>query len=173
MRLRRFAALSLSLALLAGGGDSSERKKLAATFKGGFEGSSDIPISDEEADCAAGGIIDALGKKRIAELDKTDKLSMTPAEAKKVIPVIKKCLDISALFTQGILQGDEGSLSEKSAKCLSDALSNSTFIDSALEAAFTGGEAPDVANDPAFSITMVNAMRTCLSPEEIAKATGG
>ena len=203
MRLRRLAALGQSLVLFVscGGssssdsssdttaekgsskeatkitskssGSASERKKLAASFKEGFQGSSDIPISDEEADCAAGGIIDALGAKRVAELDKSDTLSMTAPEAKKVIPVIKKCLDIGALFTQGILEGGAGSVSEKSAKCLSDALSKTTFIDSALEAAFTGGVAPDIASDPAFSSTMLNAMTTCLTPEEIKKASGG
>ena len=98
---------------------------------------------------------------------------MTAPEAKKVIPVIKKCLDIGALFTQGILQGGSGSISEKSAKCLSDALSKTTFIDSALEAAFTGNEAPNIGSDPTFSSAMVNAMTTCLTPEEIKKASGG
>ena len=192
MRFRRCAVASLTLVLLAscGGssssssssgtasktskeatsksGSSAERKKLAATFKDGFEGSSDIPISDEEADCAAGGMIDALGSKRIAELEKAAKLEMTPAEAQKMVPVIKNCLDIGALFTQGILQG--GAVSEKSAKCLSDALSKTSFIDKALEAAFTGVDAPE---DPAFASAMLNAMNNCLSPEELKKASGG
>lgn len=154
----------------ASSSDNQTRSELADHFKTQLADDQtvgDSGISDDQADCMAVGVIAQLGSKRAKELDAQDDVQLTNAEADKVIPVLKKCLNFGALIAQGLLESAEGKISQKSADCVSNELASLPFVEQVLKAALTGGTEPDVASDPNFTASMFASISKCLTPEEL------
>lgn len=153
-------------------GDVDEvRSRVADDFRAEINsglGTSGAEVTDDQADCAAEGIIDALGVRRASELNETDEIRLSTGEAEKVVPVVRRCFNFAELLAEGIVQGAEGKISDNAAGCLAGELENTSLVDDALTAAMTGTEIDPTANEQS-SKALLDAMSSCLSSEDLQK----
>ncbi|MDH4143961.1 MAG: hypothetical protein OEY23_02190 [Acidimicrobiia bacterium] len=158
-------------------GDKELEAKVAASLKSELADDQSIGLTDEQTGCMAKGMVAELGADRIEELGfdeaaPTEAPVLTEAEADKVIPVFKDCVDFGALIAQTILEDAGDSLSAESAKCVADQFSKLSIMDEFLKAALTGAtEEPDIA--ASSQADLIEAMTSCLSDEELGTLGSG
>jgi hypothetical protein len=111
-------------------------------------GGTGAEVTDEQAACAAEGIVDALGVERVAELEQTeDRLALTQDEADRVVPVVRRCVDFNKVVAEQIARGPDGAVDGAAAACFERELATSPVADDALRAALTGTEDDLAANE--------------------------
>jgi hypothetical protein len=156
---------------LGNGGDlSSEEQQIVDELKSGIlEDETGLILTDAEADCAAVGILRAVGTDRANELsDAPDgEDNLTADEAEKSAAAMVQCADLRPLFVSSFTEA--GEISEESAQCLADAISDDD-IEAILVAGFTGDEDAAALTDVTRKITTV--MGDCLTDEEFAEIMG-
>ena len=173
--------LALTLVLAACGGDDSGAtsdtegangeliSNLAAQINSG-QTSSQLGLTDDDAVCFAGGLIDALGGERMAgalQLDFEEFMSgATIEERRTVVDTLFDCIDFGALM----IQEAAGEISAASANCLGDAIAASDGFRDALAQSF--GSADDPFEDPALLGELLPVMFECLSAEELVQLGG-
>lgn len=136
------------------------------------EGSgAEAPIaSNAEEECLTGGLAQAIGPDRFAELDAlaagVDDMSvvfaeMTDPELDALAEVISSCIDMEALLTAEMV-GD--GLSPEAVACFAGSLSQSDNLKSLIKAMVTG---EDPSTNPEFLAIVIPIMtRDCLEPLE-------
>lgn len=122
-------------------------------------------MSNEDAACFAGGLIDEFGAARIAEAIDLEfeefMRSATRAERRSVVDTMLGCANFGALFTQQF----SGAISAESASCLADSfLGSDGFRDALADSSASGDSAFD---DPDLQAELLPAMLDCLSAEEL------
>jgi hypothetical protein len=157
---------------LDGGGDdlSADEQELVDELKSSLvEEDSGLTLTDAEADCAAVGVLRAVGAERARELsDAPDgEDNLTEDEAEKAATAMVACTDLRPIFVSSFTEG--GEISEESATCLADAITDDD-IKAILVTGFTGAEDVSVLTDLTRKIT--GAMSECLTDEEFADMAG-
>lgn len=133
----------------AGGGDL-EAQVVAKMMEGGEE---DGP-TQEQAECAAGELVDALGEDRTRELlaapDDSEIEDLLDADEQQLfVAAAMSCLDVRELMVEQFLASG---FSQDDADCVVDALGEDTLTD--MASASAAGEAPDQA-------AIADAVATC------------
>jgi hypothetical protein len=164
---RMLLAVSVAVFVLGAcsSGDRSEDELVADLKEGLLEEDTGFGLTEEEADCAAQGIFDAVGLERAREIDESDNddLSLTPDEAELAAQAMVGCANVRPLFVSSFTEA--GDVSDESASCLADAITDEQLV-ALFAAAFSGADGTEVQSEMTTSIT--DAMPTCLTEEELA-----
>jgi hypothetical protein len=192
-RTRLFASLvvvALVFAACAGdddsAGDSRSTTKegsggayvdaLAGAFTGGGKGQG-IANSQNEADCAAKKIVDAVGQKRLAAEGLTTKVlndtgfssgfpNMSAEDAKAIIDAAFACIDVGASFGRQLVSGGA---SAQQSKCLDEKLKASTSFRQSQADTFRQG-AESSSADEATARDVVGIIFACIGQGEYFRA---
>ena len=151
-------------------GGRSEEDLVADLKDGLLSEDTGFGLTDEEATCAAQGMFDALGLHRAREIDKDDDgtTSLTPEEADAAAQAVVGCADLRPVFVSTF--ADLGSVSDQSAGCLAAAIGDDQLI-ALLASAFSGADSASAQSE--ISDSLVNAMPTCLTEEEMTSLANG
>lgn len=172
MNIRRLAALAAaSLALVAcgggddsssgdggsNGGDSAFTEQLAAGLKENGDGTF---VNDEQANCAAGSIVGALGKDRLLELgldggdlQELGSYDFTSEEFDKVVDAVFDCVDIKNSLKEQLAT----QFTEEQSSCIVDKIDMGMLRDLAKSELGSGS---DAAPDD-FQNAMMQAVSDC------------
>ncbi len=186
--MQRLAALMVAstLVLVSCGGDGApsldENEQaladlIAAQLLEDDEGDAP-PLSAEQAQCIGDESVAAIGFERLVEIGlgpdsleagtAIEDVDVPDAEVNAIIDVYFDCVDVKAIFTQGLLE--TGDVSEDSAECVADGIED-RFVRLALEAGIRGEEfGPD--DDPELLQSLLRVLGDCLTAEELAEITG-
>ncbi len=148
-------AALLTLTACGGGGDDEAKDNIASSLKKADTGlAGNTSLSDDQADCVAGGMVDGIGVDKLKDYgilkdDNTvdtdaqpDDLSADDADA--MAGTIVDCVDLGELLADQM--GDQfDQLSEDQQKCVTDVFDDETFK-GILSATFQG-ETPDLGQD--------------------------
>ena len=178
-----FAALVLLIAACGGGDDSLDdtEQAMADAIAVQMTEDGDSIATDEEAQCYGEGVVSEMGLDRLLELGLDqeavesgtgpDDVELSDDDVDALLDPMMECIDFGAIFVEGLTSGADGEVSEESAECMADGISDDT-IRSAAEAGLTGEEF-DTATDQELLRDMIDLMSECLSPEEFQAVTGG
>jgi len=161
-------AALLALTACGGGGDDEAKDNIAASLQKADSGlTGETKLSDEQADCVAGGMVDDIGTDKLQDYGilKDDNTVDTEAQpddleagdADALAETIVGCVDVGELLKEQM--GDQfAQLTDDQQKCISDAFDDETF-EKVLSATFQG-ETPDVGAD------LQGDMMKCLTPTQ-------
>lgn len=130
-------------------------------------------LSDDEAECAADGIIAAIGADRLTELgyqpgvagSGLPQIALTTAEREDVTAKLVDCVDLEEMAA-ALLFG-AGRISPGSATCMARILAKAGVPAAWLESWVTGADMDPLADDAALSRTMSSAAEVCLDPNDL------
>ncbi len=136
------------------------------------------PLSTEQAQCIGDESVAAIGFDRMVEIGlgpdalgagtDIEDVDVPDAEVDAIVDVYFDCVDVKALFTQGLLE--TGDVSEDSAECVADGIED-RFVRNALEAGIRGEDfGPE--DDPELLQSLLQVLGDCLTPEELVQITG-
>ena len=148
------------------------RDNLAQSFSANIEESS-ASVTITEANCVADAIINSLSSKRAVELGTASPADMllTDAEADRIVPAVKKCINMARLLTASLLDDPHTAISPKSARCVADEFGALGLIDIMIKSSLPGAD-PASLEDPKTQATILKAFAVCLTPDEISRLTG-
>ena len=161
-------AALLTLTACGGGGDAEAKDNIAASLKKADTGlAGNSKLSDEQADCVAGGMVDDIGVDKLKDYgilkdDNTvdtdaqpDDLSADDADA--MASTIVGCVDMGELLADQM--GDQfDQLSEDQQKCVTDVFDDDTF-EGILSDTFQG-KTPEMGQD------LQSKMMECMTPTQ-------
>ena len=151
----------------SGGGDGGSDSELVDAMAAQLTEDESVPVSEDEAQCIAGDIVDGVGEDRLEELGVTaesvsddsagdiTELDFTDEEVTVLVDAIDGCADLKAIFAESM--SADGTVSADDAECLVDELPDD-FVRGALEASFSGQD-PTASEE--FTNDLIDAMSAC------------
>jgi hypothetical protein len=129
----------------------------------------DLPLDAASAQCIGNGVVGVLGVDRLQQLGvgaggdaSTVFDQLSDSEIAAVMPVVLGCVDVQGLIVQ---QLTASGISQQSANCVADALTQGTLLQDLITAVLAGGDQAEP--DPAMLNALLSAVTTCLTPEEM------
>lgn len=136
------------------------------------------PFTADQAQCIGDESVGAIGFDRLVEVGlgpgaleagtELQDVDLPDAEVDAIVDVYFDCVDVKALFTEGMLQ--TGDVSEDSAECVADGIDD-RFVRTALEEGIRG-EDSSLEEDPELLQSLLRVMTDCLTAEELARISG-
>ncbi len=155
------------------GGDGAELVAALRTQISEDSGSGGFVVNDEQAGCFAVGLIDEFGAGTMADAiggEFSDFMgSISSAERRTVIDIMFGCVDLAEGLAAEL--GADGAISLDSARCISEAMLASDDFRDVLAESFV--DAGGAFENPALVETLLPAMFSCLTPEELAQIGAG
>jgi hypothetical protein len=131
--------------------------------------SADLPLDAASAQCIGNGVVGVLGVDRLQQLGvgaggdaSTVFDQLSDSEIAAIMPVVLGCVDVHGLIVQ---QLTASGISQQSASCVADALTQGTLLQDLITALLAGGDQAEP--DPAMVSALLSAVTTCLTPEEM------
>lgn len=130
-------------------------------------------LSDDEAECASAGIVDAVGLERLVELGYQPGspatglagVALTATERDKVTAQLVDCVDLEEM-TAALLFG-AGRIPPTSATCMARIINKAGIPAQWLESWVTGHAVDPLADDAASSRAMSSAAEVCMDPNDL------
>ncbi len=136
------------------------------------------PLSSDQAQCIGDRSVAAVGFDRLVEVGlgpdaleggtSLEDVDLPDAEVDAIVDVYFECVDVKAIFTQGMLES--GEVSQDSAECVADGI-DERFVRTALEQGIRG-EDSSLEDDPELLQSLLRVMTECLTAEELAEISG-
>ena len=178
--------LALVLFASACGGDggsdlSDEEQALADAVAVQLTEDSDDFASAEEAECYGEGVVSEMGFERMVELGldqaavesgtSPEDVELSDEDIDALLDPMIECIDFAAVFSESLTSGSDVQVSEDSADCIANGISDET-IELAARSSLTGEELDADTNQEVLT-EMFDLMSDCLTPEEFQAVTGG
>ena len=168
-----------------GGGDvdlSADDQRLADAIAGQLtQDDESLPVPQAEAQCFGERTVNEMGSDRLAALGldlaaveagtSPSDVDLNDNDTDTLLDAFIGCIDFGDVFTESLLEGADGGVSEDSARCIAEGIDDDT-IRKAAQAGITGEElSPET--DAELLSDILKLMSDCLSPEELLSVTGG
>lgn len=176
--------LAVLVAACGGGGDSDlseEEQAFADLIAAQMVDDPDDVATEAEAQCYGEAVVADMGLDRLVAvgLDQAaiesgtgpDDVELADEDVDALVDSMMECVDFGAFFTASLVEGGEGGVSEESAGCIADGISDES-IEAAARAGIEGDELDD-SLEQAFLSEMLDLMSQCLTPEELQSVAGG